>query len=109
MDNFDLRKYLVENKVTTNSRMVEENWVPAVKPKTVRKVEFPNGKTFEKGGEDMEGNIVIFIHKYPDGYGVSGQEYSWEDGEYGKEAYTYYFDNEGNEAEEGDIVKYVKK
>jgi predicted hydrolase (HD superfamily) len=25
MDNFDLRKYLVENKVTTNSRMVNEN------------------------------------------------------------------------------------
>jgi hypothetical protein len=25
MDNFDLRKYLVENKVTTNSRMMKEN------------------------------------------------------------------------------------
>jgi hypothetical protein len=25
MDNFDLRKYLVENKVTTNSRMMNEN------------------------------------------------------------------------------------
>jgi len=24
MDNFDLRKYLVENKVTTNSRMINE-------------------------------------------------------------------------------------
>ena len=25
MDNFDLKKYLVENKVTTNSRMMNEN------------------------------------------------------------------------------------
>jgi len=25
MDNFDLKKYLVENKVTTNSRMIKEN------------------------------------------------------------------------------------
>ena len=31
MDNFDLKKYLVENKVTTNSRMleVEMGMVPA--------------------------------------------------------------------------------
>jgi len=27
MDNFDLRKYLVENKVTTNSKMVNENYL----------------------------------------------------------------------------------
>ena len=27
MDNFDLRKYLVENKVTTNSRMINENYL----------------------------------------------------------------------------------
>ena len=27
-DNFDLRKYLVENKVTTNSKMVKENHTP---------------------------------------------------------------------------------
>ena len=25
MDNFDLKKYLIENKVTTNSRMLREN------------------------------------------------------------------------------------
>ena len=27
MDNFDLKKYLVENKVTTNSKMVKENYL----------------------------------------------------------------------------------
>ena len=30
MDNFDLKKYLVENKVTTNSKMLTENQIPAV-------------------------------------------------------------------------------
>jgi len=30
MDNFDLKKYLVENKVTTNSKMLGENQIPAV-------------------------------------------------------------------------------
>ena len=30
MDNFDLKKYLVENKVTTNSRMISENKQPEV-------------------------------------------------------------------------------
>jgi hypothetical protein len=28
MDNFDLRKYLVENKATTNSRMIKESFTP---------------------------------------------------------------------------------
>lgn len=28
MDNFDLKKYLVENKVTTNSRMLKEDRTP---------------------------------------------------------------------------------
>ena len=27
MDNFDLKKYLVENKVTTNSKMMNENYL----------------------------------------------------------------------------------
>ena len=30
MDTFDLKKYLVENKVTTNSQMLDENQTPAV-------------------------------------------------------------------------------
>jgi hypothetical protein len=175
MDNFDLKKYLVENKVTTNSQMVNEysgntgfdydaiekmekeasseefhmfvKGADAVafdllekgysekqindflvytistlsidetvseaekkegelkkKPQKVRKVEFPNGTTFKVGEEDMEGGIVIFIHKYPKGYGVSGQEYDWNNAEYGEEAYTYWYDSEGNESTENGIV-----
>ena len=41
MDNFDLRKYLVENKVTTNSRMVNEE----------------DYRTFEEGSGFYEGTV----------------------------------------------------
>ena len=103
MDNFDLKKYLVENKVTTNSKIMTEQ-EGKTKPQKVTKVNFPNGKTFEEGGEDEEGNIVIFIHKYPKGFGVSGQEYDWDNDEHGDEAYTYWYDLQGNESSENDIV-----
>jgi len=26
MDNFDLRKFLIENKLTTNSKQIDEGW-----------------------------------------------------------------------------------
>jgi len=93
----------VEDTIPSDSKMMKEQ-EGKKKPEKISKVEFPNGKTFEEGGEDEEGNIVIFIHKYPTGYSVSGQEYDWDNDEYGDEAYTYWYDLKGNESSENDIV-----
>jgi hypothetical protein len=105
---------LTEKKVTRNSRMLDEN-TPAKYTK-IKKVTFskgitgedgetltnnPDGSyTFEKGQEDMEGGITTAILKYPNGYGVSGQEYDWNNREYEEEGYTYFYDKKGNQVED---------
>jgi hypothetical protein len=61
----------------------------------------PDGSyTFEKGQEDMVGGITTAILKYSNGYGVSGQEYDWNNREYEEEGYTYFYDKEGNQVED---------
>lgn len=74
------------------------------KVQRVSKVVFPNGLSFRKGEEDMEGGIVLFIEKFPNGYAVSGNEFDWDNQLYGDEAYTYYYDLDGNESTEDEIV-----
>ena len=74
------------------------------KVQRVSKVVFPNGLSFRKGEEDMEGGKVIFIEKFPKGYAVSGQEFDWDNQLPGEEAYTYYYDLQGSESTEDEIV-----
>jgi hypothetical protein len=93
---------LPENKITTNSKMVNEE-TPG-KPVEVKEVSFPNGTTFKKGEEDMEGGIVTSIRQYPNGYAVFGQEYDWNNREYEEEGYVYFYDKEGNEVEETEVM-----
>ena len=58
---------------------------------------------YELGGQDPEGNKVIGIYKHPNGFEVMGREWHDENG-FGDEAYSYWYDLKGNEAEEDEIV-----
>jgi hypothetical protein len=100
MNNYN--DYFLENKITRNSKLINEE-TPG-KPAEVEVATFSNGQTFEKEGEDMEGGIVTRILKYPKGYAIFGQEYDWNNGEYEEEAYVYYYDMQGNEVEENEIM-----
>lgn len=85
-------------------RRKKEMYEADFKVQRVSKVVFPNGLSFRKGEEDMEGGIVLFIEKFPNGYAVSGNEFDWDNQLYGDEAYTYYYDLDGNESTEDEIV-----
>lgn len=54
MDNFDLKKYLVENKVTTNSKMMKENEQPVKLLKVLTNYSggFVNLTQFNKAKDD---------------------------------------------------------
>ena len=58
MDNFDLKKYLVENKVTTNSRMLNEDMEESIKAEIAAAAEIYKDDVDEKhammlGAEDI--------------------------------------------------------
>jgi hypothetical protein len=92
MDNFDLRKYLVENKITTNSKMLKENKEVPHAQNTLHSVTIGN-TTYEVGGQDPnDDGIIITIEKHPNGYFIVGQA--------GAEGYGYGLDFEGTMVEE---------
>ena len=100
MDNFDLKKYLVENKVTTNSKMIKEN-------QTVDRVDI-GGKVYDVGSDDPDDEgIILSITKHSNGYFIMGGVYSEvEDYFYGEEpeeGYGYAIDLEGNPMSEDDL------
>ncbi len=95
---FNLHKFLNENKLTEASRRLKEDG------QELDKINFPNGISFEVGGEDQEGGQVIYITKHPSGhYEVAGQEYDFDNQEPGDEAYSYYYDKKGNPVDEDDV------
>lgn len=97
MDNFDLKKYLVENKVTTNSKMMNENEEVPFSDNNLKKVVVA-GITYEVGSDDPndEGTIIA-IEKHPKGYFIMGQS--------GREGYGYGVDFEGNQVDQEEVME----
>lgn len=102
-NNFDLKKFLVENKLTTNSRMLEEVWT--LKKGAKLKNLTVGGKTYEIGDFDPNDiGRIKSIEKYPNGYAITGAVYSnYGDGGKPKEMYTYGLDLDGKEMDEEDL------
>jgi len=102
MKNFDLKKFLVENKLTPNSNLLKEiTSKGSVKLKKLTK----GGKTYEIGDFDPndDGRIET-IEKYTNGYAITGGIYSdYGDGDAPKETYIYAIDFDGNEMDEEDL------
>jgi hypothetical protein len=102
-NNFDLKKFLVENKLTSNSKMLKEEWT-LKNGKKLKKLTV-GGKTYEIGDFDPnDDGRIESIEKYSNGYAITGAVYSdYGDGDGPKEAYTYGLDLNGNEMDEEDL------
>ena len=64
-NNFDLKKFLTENKLTTNSRTLKENFAPSANSSIpdANAEDFDVATAFKKAGVDM-GKPVMVIHTY---------------------------------------------
>ena len=102
-NNFDLKKFLTENKLTQNSKMLKEEWT-LVNGKKLKKLTV-GGKTYEIGDFDPnDDGRIESIEKYPNGYAIDGGVYSdYGDGDSPKEMYVYAIDLDGNEMDEEDL------
>ena len=102
-NNFDLRKFLTENKLTSNSKMLQEEWT-LVNGKKLKKLTV-GGKTYEIGDFDPnDDGRIESIEKYPNGYAIDGGIYShYGDGDGPKEMYVYAIDLDGNKMDEEDL------
>mgnify|MGYP003664721523 FL=1 len=102
MKNFDLKKFLIENKLTPSSRVLKE--ITLKDGAKLKKLTL-GGKSYAKGEEDPndDGRIET-IEKYANGYAITGGMYSdYGDGDAAKEMYTYAIDLKGNEMDEEDL------
>ena len=99
--NFDLKKFLIENKLTQNSKTLNENSTPKVLKKLT-----VGGKTYELGDFDPnDDGRILSIEKYTNGYFITGGVYSdYGDGDEPKEGYGYAIDLDGKEMDEEDLV-----
>ena len=62
MENFNLKKFLVENKLTTNSKMLNENTVPSIDfGKLEQVLNQASEVTNEKGKKLLNGDIANFL------------------------------------------------
>jgi hypothetical protein len=62
MENFNLKKFLVENKLTTNSKMLNENTVPSIDFGKLQQVLTQASEaTNEKGKKLLNGDISDFL------------------------------------------------
>lgn len=104
MNNFDLKKFLTENKLTRSSKLLNEVDEPSFKPKRLEKLTV-GGKTYEIGGFDPnDDGRIMYIEKYPNGYFITGGVYSdYGSGDPPREAYGYALDLDGNEIEQEDL------
>lgn len=102
-NNFDLKKFLVENKLTSNSKILKEQWT--LKKGQKLKTLTIGGKTYEIGDFDPnDDGRVKSIEKYPNGYAITGAVYSdYGAGDKPKEMYTYGLDLDGNVMDEEDL------
>ena len=59
-NNFDLKKFLVENKLTTNSRLLKENFAPSPNDSLgIQDANYPVHKAFIKAGIDMTKPVTV--------------------------------------------------
>lgn len=102
-NNFDLVKYLVENELTTSSKMMKEEWT--LKKGTQLEKLTVGGKTYEIGDFDPnDDGRIESIEKYSNGYAITGEIYSdYGDGDDPEEAYTYGLDFDGEKMDEEDL------
>ena len=100
-NNFNLKKFLIENKLTVNSKVMKED---RYNPKRLKKLTV-GGKTYEIGDFDPnDDGRIESIEKYPNGYFITGGVYSdYGDGDDPKEGYGYAIDLKGNEIDEEDL------
>ena len=112
MNNFDLKKFLVENRLTKNSQQLTNEVDGGTGPvKDLKSLKFPNGNEYRLGEPDPnDDGIVVQIQKYPNGYFITGGVYSdphdyYDDPEFSKakEAYGYALDFAGNEMDQDDL------
>ena len=87
MENFDLKKFLTENKLTSNSRILNENV-------EVEDVTLGNTRFTVEEPDPLDDGIIISITKHRNGYFITG-EVQDQDGDM-KEGYGYGVDFEGN-------------
>jgi len=66
MENFNLKKFLVENKLTTNSRLIKENaeylTMDSITPEQFQ--EFTNNDVLAIPGESYAGDLALVIASY---------------------------------------------
>jgi len=91
MENFNLKKFLVENKLTANSKLIKENV-------EVEEVTLGGTRFAVEEQDPLDDGIIISITKHKNGYFVTG-EVQDDDGDV-KEGYGYAVDFEGNKLED---------
>lgn len=63
---FSLKKYLIENKLTTNSKTLKENFAPSPNENLgVEEADYSVEKAFIKAGIDMSKPITVVDHETP--------------------------------------------
>jgi hypothetical protein len=90
MENFNLKRFLVENKLTTNSKIMKENV-------EVDEVELGGVLFTVEDLDPLDDGVILSITKHPKGYFITG-EVRDEDGDV-EEGYGYGVDFEGNRLE----------
>ena len=91
MENFNLKKFLVENKLTANSKLIKENV-------EVEEVTLGGTRFAVEEQDPLDDGIIISITKHKNGYFITG-EVQDDDGDV-KEGYGYAVDFEGNKLED---------
>ena len=87
MESFNLKKFLTENKLTSNSRILNENV-------EVEEVTLGNTRFAVEEPDPLDDGTIISISKHKNGYFITG-EVQDEDGN-AEEGYGYGVDFEGN-------------
>jgi hypothetical protein len=90
MENFDLKKFLVENKLTANSKLIKESV-------EVEEVILGGTRFAVEEQDPLDDGIIISITKHKNGYFITG-EVQDDDGDV-KEGYGYAVNFEGNRLE----------
>ena len=90
-DNFNLRTFLTENKLTSNSKMLTENI-------EVEEVTLGDTRFAVEEQDPLDDGIIISISKHKNGYFITG-EVQDEDGD-AEEGYGYGVDLKGNKLED---------
>jgi hypothetical protein len=91
MESFNLKKFLTENKLTSNSRILNENV-------EVEEVTLGNTRFAVEEPDPLDDGTIISISKHKNGYFITG-EVQDEDGN-AEEGYGYGVDFEGNKIED---------